>query len=105
MADWGNERIQLLDRDGKFIQSLRGQATLSKWAQDFMSVNPDEYNTRQIANLVPDLPDHLDTPYLVSAQTEPYFWGPVSLRLDHEERLFVVEANRHRIQIYQRRKD
>ena len=105
VADWGNERVQLLDANGNFVQSLRGQATLSKWAQDFMSVNPDEYNTRQIANLVPDLPDHLDTPYLISAQTEPYFWGPVSLRLDHEERLFVVEANRHRIQVYQRRKD
>ena len=105
VADWGNERVQLLDANGNFVQSLRGQATLSKWAQDFMSVNPDEYNTRQIANLVPDLPDHLDTPYLISAQTEPFFWGPVSLRLDHEERLFVVEANRHRIQVYQRRKD
>lgn len=105
VADWGNERLQLLDSDGNFVQMLRGQATLSKWAQDFMSVNPDEYNTRQMANLVPDLPEHLDTPYLVSAQSEPYFWGPVSLRLDAEERLFVVEANRHRIQIYQRRKD
>ncbi len=105
VADWGNERLQLLDADGNFVQMLRGQATLSKWAQDFMSVNPDEYNTRQMANLVPDLPDHLDTPYLISAQSEPYFWGPVSLRLDQEERLFVVEANRHRIQIYQRRKD
>ena len=105
VADWGNERLQLLDADGNFVQLLRGQATLSKWAQDFMSVNPDEYNTRQMANLVPDLPDHLDTPYLISAQSEPYFWGPVSLRLDREERLFVVEANRHRIQIYQRRKD
>lgn len=105
VADWGNERLQLLDANGNFVQMLRGQATLSKWAQDFMSVNPDEYNTRQMANLVPDLPDHLDTPYLISAQSEPYFWGPVSLRLDPEERLFVVEANRHRIQIYQRRKD
>ncbi len=105
VSDWGNERIQLLDPDGNFVQALRGQATLSKWAQDFMNVNPDEYNTRQMANLTPDLPDHLDTPYLISAQSEPYFWGPVSLRLDPEERLFVVEANRHRIQVYQRRKE
>ena len=85
VADWGNERVQLLDPYGNFVQSLRGQATLSKWAQDFMSVNPDEYNTRQMAQLVPDLPNHLDTPYLISAQTEPYFWGPASLRLDPEK--------------------
>ena len=103
VADWGNERVQLLDPDGGFVQSLRGQATLSRWAQDFMSVNPDEYQTRQIANLNPQLPAHLDTPYLISAQTEPYFWGPVSVRLDAEGRLFVVEANRHRIQVYRRR--
>ena len=103
VADWGNERVQLFDPDGIFVQLLRGQATLSKWAQDFMSVNPDESNTRQMANLVPELPSHLDTPYLISAQTEPYFWGPVSLRLDSAERLFVVEANRHRIQVYRRR--
>ena len=103
VSDWGNERVQLFNANGEFIQTLRGQATLSKWAQDFMSVNPDESNTRQMANLVPNLPPHYDTPYLVSSQTEPYFWGPVSVRLDAAERLFVVESNRHRIQIYQRR--
>ena len=82
VSDWGNERVQLLAPDGAFVQSLRGQATLSRWAQDFMSVNPDEYNTRRMSNLTPELPPHLDTPYLISAQTEPYFWGPVSVRLD-----------------------
>ena len=105
VADWGNERVQVLDPEGGFVQSLRGQATLSKWAQDFMTVNPDERNTRQMADLTPELPAHLDTPYLISAQTEPYFWGPVAVRLDAEERLFVVEANRHRIQVYWRRRD
>ncbi len=104
VADWGNERVQIFDPDGGFVQSLRGQATLSMWAQDYMSVNPDERNTREISDLVPELPAHLDTPYLISSQTEPYFWGPVSVRLDAEERLFVVESNRHRIQVYRRRK-
>ena len=104
VSDWGNERLQIFDPAGGFVQSLRGQATLSKWAMDFMSVNPDESNTREIANLTPELPSHFDTPYLISSQTEPYFWGPVSVRLDGEGRLFVVESNRHRIQVYQRRK-
>ncbi len=105
IADWGNERVQLFDSGGGFVQSLRGQATLSKWAQDFMSVNPDESNTREMSNLVPELPPHLDTPYLISSQIEPYFWGPVSVRLDSAGRLYVTESNRHRVQIYQRRKD
>ena len=35
---------------------------------------------------MPQLPAHLDTPYLISSQTEPYFWGP-TVNLDGEGRL------------------
>ena len=103
VADWGNERIQVLGPDGSFQVKLRGQATLSKWAEEFFAANPDEKQERDISNLVPDLPPQLDTPYLISAQTEQYFWGPVSVNLDTEGRLYVTETNRHRIQIYQKR--
>ena len=103
VADWGNERIQVLGPDGSFQVKLRGQATLSKWAEEFFAANPDEKQERDISNLVPDLPPHLDTPYLISAQTEQYFWGPVSVNLDAEGRLYITETNRHRIQIYQKR--
>ena len=103
IADWGNERVQVLGPDGSFQIMLRGQATLSKWAEEFIAVNPDERETRAMANLIPDLPAHLSTPHHRSSQTEPYFWGPVSVKLDREGRLYVTEANRHRIQVYQRR--
>ena len=36
VADWGNERVQVLDPGGRFVQKLRGQATDSKWANDFL---------------------------------------------------------------------
>jgi hypothetical protein len=52
---------------------------------------------------MPELPAHLNTPYHVSSQTEPYFWGPVSVSLDREGRLYVTETNRHRFQVYQKR--
>ena len=55
VADWGNERVQMLAPDGAFQQSIRGEATASKWAQDFLDVNPDESTTRDQSNLVPDL--------------------------------------------------
>jgi hypothetical protein len=55
------------------------------------------------ANLFPELPAHLNTPYHISSQTEPYFWGPVSVSLDREGRIYVTEANRHRFQVYQKR--
>jgi DNA-binding beta-propeller fold protein YncE len=102
VADWGNERVQVLGPDGSFKLKLRGQATLSKWADDFFASNPDEWKEREKSNLVPELPPHLNTPYHISSQTEPYFWGPVSVTLDTEGRLYVAESNRHRIQIYRR---
>ena len=102
VADWGNERVQVLGPDGSFQLKLRGAATVSKWAQEFLDVNPDESLTRDQSNLIPDLPSHLDTPYLVSTQTEPYFWGPTSVNLDAQGRLYVTESSRHRVQIYQK---
>ncbi len=102
VADWGNERVQVLGPDGSFQQKLRGQATVSTWAQEFLDVNPDESDTRDQSNLIPDLPPHLNTPYLVSTQSEPYFWGPISVTLDDEGRLYVTETARHRVQVYHR---
>ena len=102
VADWGNERVQVLAPDGGFTLGLRGQATLSKWAEQFFAVNPDERETRDIADLVPDLPPHLNTPHDVSAQTEPYFWSPVSVKLDKDGRMYVTESARHRLQIYRK---
>lgn len=101
VADWGNERVQTLAPDGSHMQTLRGEATLSKWARDFLAANPDEVETREIANLTPELPPHFNTPHLISSQTEPYFWGPASVNLDAQGRLYVTESSRHRIQIYQ----
>jgi len=102
VADWGNERVQVLGPDGSFQLLLRGQATLSKWADEFFAANPDEWEVRQQSELIPELPPHLDTPYQISAQTEPYFWGPVAVTVDHANRLYVPETNRHRVQIYQK---
>ena len=103
VADWGNERVQVLGPDGGFQLLLRGQATISKWAEEYFASNPEEKKERDISNLVPPLPDHLSTPYHISSQTEPYFWGPVSVTLDKEGRLYVTETNRHRFQVYQKR--
>ncbi len=101
VADWGNHRVQVLRPDGGFLLKLRGQATHSKWAEDFFAANQEEKRARDRSNLVPELPPHLDTPYLVSSQTEPYFFGPVSVNLDMKGRLYVTEISRHRFQIYQ----
>ena len=102
VADWGNERVQVLRPDGGFQLRLRGQATLSKWADEFYEANPDEKETRDRSELVPEITHEVRTPYEESARIEQYFWAPVSVKLDGEGRLYVTESNRHRIQIYQR---
>ena len=102
VADWGNERVQVLGPDGSFQVLLRGEATVSKWASDYFASNPEEKVERDKAELMPELPDHLSSPYHVSSQTESYFWGPVSVSLDGAGRLYVTETNRHRFQVYQK---
>jgi DNA-binding beta-propeller fold protein YncE len=103
VADWGNERIQVLDSEGRFVLKLRGEATVSKWAEDYYGSNPEELETRNMSNLTPKLPEEYRTPYQISSQSEPYFWGPVSVKLDKQGRLYVPETNRHRFQVYQKK--
>ena len=102
VADWGNERIQILNPHGEFIQKLRGEATDSEWAKDFLNVNVEEAEARSRANMEPEFDFFNDDPHEESSHIEKLFWGPVSLLLDKEERLFITETNRHRIQVYKR---
>ncbi len=102
VGDWGNERVQLFTPEGKYLDKSRGQATLTKWTEQFMESNPDERDTRAIANMYPTLPDHLNDPYRASSQTEPYFWEPVAVHIDAGDRLYVTESRRHRFQIFER---
>ena len=102
IADWGNERVQVLDPEGGFVIKLRGEATLSVWAANFLSVNAEEGRARAGANLEPDIEFFNDNPHEESSHIEKYFWAPVSVRLDDAGRLYVTESNRHRIQVYER---
>ena len=102
VADWGNERVQVLNKNGEFQQMLYGEATLSKWAEEWLEVNPDEYDLRKQSDLsANDLPGHLKNAYHTASQTEPVFWGPVSVKIDAKDRLYVTEHSRHRIQVYE----
>ena len=102
VADWSNERVQVLDADGDFQMQLRGEATLSQWAEDFFAANPDEGEPRSRSNLTPTMPPHLDTPYHAASQSEPLFWEPICVTLDRQGRLYVTESRRHRFQLYAR---
>ena len=102
VADWGNERVQAFDAAGEFVQLLRGEATLSPWAINFLNINREEGAARSRANLDLDI-DFFDPddPHEVSSHIEKYFWSPMSVKLDGSGRLFVTESNRHRVQVYE----
>ena len=102
IADWGNQRVQVLDPDGGFVIKLRGEATLSVWAENFLRVNAEEGRARAEADLEPDIEFFNDDPHEESSHIEKYFWAPISVRLDDAGRLYVTDSNRHRIQVYER---
>ena len=103
VADWGNERVQVLGPDGSFRVKLLGEATMSKWSQSYFKANEAEWEERQKSDLEPELdlgPE--DFFRNRSANIEKLFYGPTSVRIDDQGRLYVVESCRHRIQIYQK---
>ena len=102
VADWGNERVQVLDPQGGFVMSLRGQATLSKWAGDFLNTNVEEAEARAKSDLEPDMEFVVDEPHEESSHIEKYFWAPVSIKYAGGGIVYVVESNRHRIQVCKR---
>ena len=85
VADWGNHQVKVYEPDGKFIASLVGDAeTPSPWVQDYINANPDVAKARRRTNM----------------EVEWRFNRPIAVKLDSEDRLYVAEAVRHRIQIY-----
>ena len=87
VADWGNNRLQVFTADGRHITTLTGDATLSKWGQAQLELNPDMIRQR---NLVSDL------------KRERRFWNPTAIAIDPNERILVADCQRHRIQVYQK---
>ncbi len=90
VTDWGNHRLQVYAPDGRFIATLVGDAQQpSPWTQTYIDANPDIIKARRRVDLEP----------------EWRFRRPVSVRVDDNDRIFVLEANRHRVQVYDKVKD
>ena len=102
VADWGNERVQIFAPDGEVAAVLRGDATTSSWAEDYLAANPDEQAARREANLSPAVNPWRDRHRETSAGVEALFWGPTSIALDGEGRIYVADSCRHRVQVYRK---
>ena len=87
VADWGNERMQMFDPAGKFVTLTTGDGTISKWGKDKLDANSEMWQEREIAQGI---------------EREKDFWGPVAVAVDDQDRVFVGESCRNRIQVYRR---
>jgi len=73
--------------EGSFLAKLTGEGTISQWGKDKLEADSGMWREREIAQGI---------------EREKLFWGPIAVSVDAEDRIFVVESARHRIQVYQK---
>ena len=100
VADWGSQRLVVLDQMGNVLETKRGEADLNPWSIEYLASQDDERNARE--SYVPVYEPDTGDPSEISARMEPYLWDPVSVELDEEGRVYVLETGRHRFQIFER---
>ena len=87
VADWLNNRVQVLTPEGRFITEFTGDAALSKLGVSKIESNPDMVRQR---NGVRDF-----TP-------EKVLFAPMAVKVDDRGRVIIVDTTRHRFQVYQK---
>ncbi len=90
VADFKNDRLQVFDAEGNFITKLLGEATLSKWGRERVELDPTIVRAREMAHNL--------------HEREKLFHGPISVEVDDEGRIYVLECPRQRVQIYRKQK-
>ena len=87
VADWDNDRLQVFDALARFIAEITGDATLSKWGETKLDANPEMRLQREIAQ---------------GLEREKFLRGPIGVEVDDQDRIFIVDSQRNRIQIYRK---
>ena len=87
IADWLNNRVQVLTPDGRFITEFTGDGHLSKLGIAKLRSNPDMIRQRNsIRNFTP----------------ERVLWAPMAVRMGQNNRVIIADTTRHRFQIYRK---
>ena len=90
VADWLNNRVQVLTPDGKFITEITGNAGLSKTGIETIRPAPDMIRQRNLA-------------MQTDSDQEKMLWGPMAVKFDEDRRrLFIADTGRKRFQVYQK---
>ena len=82
----GNNRVQLFNAEGRYVQKFIGDAVMSSSGRTYMLSNARHLRLREMTKLEP----------------ERRFKSPRSVRVDGEGRMFVADYICHRVQIYQK---
>lgn len=86
ISNWGNDTVVIFDDKENFANELHGDATLSKWCEEFLDVNPEQSSWRENAGLF---------------EEEKKFWKPTGIDTN-KDLIFISDACRHRVQIYKK---
>ena len=89
VTDYGRDRVQVYEPDGRPLATLLGDATMTKWAAGVVAADPEMTMLRE---------RHADE---VAAQ-ERVFEGPMGVEVDEQDRVIIVDCCKHRLQVYQR---
>ena len=90
VADWLNNRVQVLTADGRFITEITGDAGLSKMGAEQLGPAPDMIRQRNLA-------------LQMDSGQEKTLWAPMAVKFDEKRRrLIIVDTARKRLQIYQK---
>ena len=87
VADWLNNRVQVLTPEGRFITEFTGDAGLSKFG--VAKIESNDVMIRQ-RNGVRDY-----TP-------ERVLWAPIAVKVNDQGRVIIVDTCRNRLQVYQK---
>ncbi|HVL84108.1 MAG TPA: NHL repeat-containing protein [Pseudonocardia sp.] len=87
VADWGHDRVQVFDPDGRPTETLAGDATLSRWAQEHLTTFPSVAAMRDKAD---------------RAEEERLFRRPSGITTTPNGLVLVADTGRHRVQVLAR---
>jgi DNA-binding beta-propeller fold protein YncE len=92
IADWGNHRVCIFDKDGTPLTNLVGDAVvMSKWGQQSIDANPDMMKA-----------------YRRARNQEPLWRLCFPTAVDYDpktDRIIIADSQRNRLQIYKKLKD
>ncbi|MGH3518746.1 MAG: NHL repeat-containing protein [Haloechinothrix sp.] len=87
VADWGNDCVRVLDNCGRLVETLLGDATLSRWAEEHLDTFPSVRAMRLAADRF---------------EEEKRFRHPTGLTITPDGLVLVADTGRHRVQVYRR---